>query len=44
MVSDEIQKVEQRGYSNGDIEDHDTGDDVDCDHWIACESDDLFED
>lgn len=34
----------QACYCNGDIEDHDTGDEFACDHWLECESDDLFDD
>ena len=33
----------QACYCCGDIEDHDTGDEFDCDHWLECESEDLIE-
>lgn len=34
----------QACYCCGDIEDHDTGDEFDCDHWLECEDDDLIDD
>lgn len=34
----------QACYCHGDIEDHDTGEDDQCEHYHECGSDDLFDD